>query len=112
MTAFGLAAVCAAAASRGARLSRLPRPSGAAKRQRRSGLMGFKSKAAVAVSGALTAGAFATLAAAVPASAATYGTEQSEGGVVFAVGANSAIVGAGNTGRNTEFTQTQQGNRV
>ena len=74
--------------------------------------MGFKSKAAVAVSGALTAGAFATLAAAVPASAATYGTEQSEGGVVFSVGNNEAIVGANHTGRSTEFTQTQQGNRV
>jgi hypothetical protein len=74
--------------------------------------MGFKSKAAVAVSGALTAGAFATLAGAIPAGAATYGTEQSEGGVVFAVGNNSAIVGAGHTGPNTEFARTQQGNRI
>ena len=70
--------------------------------------MGFKSKAAVAVSGALTAGAFATLAAAVPASAATYGTEQSEGGVVFSVGNNGAIVGANQTGRNTEFSRSSQ----
>lgn len=74
--------------------------------------MGFKSKAAVAVSGALTAGAFATLAAAIPAGAATYGTEQSEGGVVFAVGNNSAIVGAGHTGPNTEFSHSVNGHTV
>ena len=74
--------------------------------------MGFKSKAAVAVSGALTAGAFATLAAAIPAGAATYGTEQSEGGVVFAVGNNSAIVGAGHTGPNAEFSHSVNGHTV
>ena len=74
--------------------------------------MGFKSKAAVAVSGALTAGAFATLAGAIPAGAATFGTEQSEAGVVFAVGNNSAIVGANHTGLNTEFSQSVHGNTV
>jgi hypothetical protein len=74
--------------------------------------MGFKSKAAVAVSGALTAGAFATLAGASPAGAATFGTEQSENGVVFSIASNSAIVGASHPGQNTEFARTQQGNRV
>jgi hypothetical protein len=73
--------------------------------------MGFKSKAAVVVSGALTAGAFATLAAAMPAGAATFGTEQSEAGQVFAV-AGSTIVGAGHTGQNTEFSQSVRGNTV
>jgi hypothetical protein len=74
--------------------------------------MGFKNKAAVAVSGALTAGAFATLAGAIPAGAATYGTEQSGAGVVFAVGNNSAIVGVGHTGQNTEFSRSVHGNTV
>jgi hypothetical protein len=69
--------------------------------------MGFKSKAAVAVSGALTAGAFATLAGAIPAGAATYGTEQSLNGVVFAVGNNAALVGAGHPGQNTEFSHSE-----
>ena len=55
--------------------------------------MGLKSKAAMAVTGALTAGAFVTLAGAIPAGAATYGTEQSGAGHVFGVGAHSAIVG-------------------
>src|ERR1700761_5474736 len=70
--------------------------------------MGFKSKAAVAVSGALTAGAFATLATAIPAGAATSGTEQSETGVVFAVANNGAIVGANQTGRNTECSRSSR----
>ena len=62
--------------------------------------MALKNKAAVVVSGALTVGAFATLAGALPAGAATYGTEQSGAGNVFGVGPHSEIVGANTNAQN------------
>jgi hypothetical protein len=74
--------------------------------------MGLKNKAAVAVTGALTAGAFVTLAGAIPAGAATYGTEQSGAGHVFGVGAHSAIVGSGTHGPDIAFTRSVQGHTV
>lgn len=74
--------------------------------------MGLKNKAAVAVTGALTAGAFVTLAGALPAGAATYGTEQSGAGSVFGVGAHSAIVGSSTHGHNIAFTRSVQGHTV
>lgn len=74
--------------------------------------MGFRNRAAVAVSGALTAGAFATVAAALPAGAATFGTEQSGAGHVFGTGNNSAVVGASHTGPDTLFTRSGHGNTV
>src|ERR1700761_490330 len=80
--------------------------------QRRSGSMGLKNKAAVAVTGALTAGAFVTLAGAIPAGAATYGTEQSGAGNVFGIGAHSAIVGSSTHGQNIAFTRSVQGRTV
>jgi hypothetical protein len=74
--------------------------------------MGLKNKAAVAVTGALTAGAFITLAGALPAGAATYGTEQSGAGNVFGVGAHSAIVGSSPHGANIAFTRSVHGRTV
>jgi hypothetical protein len=74
--------------------------------------MGLKNKAAVAVTGALTAGAFVTLAGAIPAGAATYGTEQSGAGNVFGVGSHSAIVGSSTHGPNIAFTRSVQGRTV
>jgi hypothetical protein len=74
--------------------------------------MGLKNKAAVAVTGALTAGAFVTLAGALPAGAATYGTEQSGAGSVFGVSAHSAIVGSSTHGQNIAFTRSVQGRTV
>ena len=74
--------------------------------------MGLKNKAAVAVTGALTAGAFVTLAGAIPAGAATYGTEQSGAGNVFGIGAHSAIVGSSTHGQNIAFTRSVQGRTV
>jgi hypothetical protein len=64
------------------------------------------------VSGALTVGAFATLAGALPAGAATYGTEQSGAGNVFGVGTHSEIVGAGTNAQNIAFTRSVQGHTV
>jgi hypothetical protein len=74
--------------------------------------MALKNKAAVVVSGALTVGAFATLAGALPAGAATYGTEQSGAGNVFGVGSHSAIVGASTNAQNIAFTRSVQGHTV
>jgi hypothetical protein len=74
--------------------------------------MALRNKAAVVVSGALTAGAFATLAGALPAGAATYGTEQSGAGNVFGVGPHSEIVGAGTNAQNIAFTRSVQGHTV
>jgi hypothetical protein len=74
--------------------------------------MGLKNKAAVAVTGALTAGAFVTLAGALPAGAATYGTEQSGAGSVFGVGPHSAIVGSSPHGPDIAFTRSVQGRTV
>ena len=74
--------------------------------------MGLKNKAAVAVTGALTAGAFITLAGALPAGAATYGTEQSGAGNVFGVGSHSAIVGSSPHGANIAFTRSVHGRTV
>jgi hypothetical protein len=74
--------------------------------------MGLKNKAAVAVTGALTAGAFVTLAGTLPAGAATYGTEQSGAGSVFGVGPHSAIVGSSPHGPDIAFTRSVQGRTV
>jgi hypothetical protein len=74
--------------------------------------MALRNKAAVVVSGALTVGTFATLAGALPAGAATYGTEQSEAGNVFGVGPHSEIVGANTSAQNIAFTRSVQGHTV
>jgi hypothetical protein len=114
MTAFGLAAVLRSCGKPGGlSFPSVPTERADTTKEIKS-LMEFKSKAAVAVSGALTAGAFATLAAAIPAGAAVThsGTEQSEAGVVFAVGSNLSIVGAGHIGQNTEFSRSQRGHTV
>ena len=74
--------------------------------------MGFTKRATVMMSGVLTAGVVATLTAALPAGAATYGTEQSGGGNVFGVGAHSAIIGVSKHAPNVSFTRSVRGHTV
>ena len=66
------------------------------------------------MSGALTATAFATLTAAMPAGAATYGTEQSGAGELFGVGTHSAIVGVSKHAPASQiaFTRSVRGRTV